>query len=93
VIDAATAQSWGFINQVVPADQLDAAIDLLAQKIAAQPRATVASGKRAFYQQLDLDVPAAYALASEVISASFAHPEGREGMAAFLEKRPPNWSA
>jgi enoyl-CoA hydratase/carnithine racemase len=93
VIDAATAQSWGLINQVVPVDQLDVAINLLAQKIAAQPRASVASGKRAFYQQLDLDVPAAYALASEVISASFAHPEGREGMAAFLEKRPPNWSA
>jgi enoyl-CoA hydratase/carnithine racemase len=49
----------------------------------------VAAGKRAFYQQMDLGVQKAYDLASGVISASFAHSEGREGMEAFIEKRDP----
>jgi 1,4-dihydroxy-2-naphthoyl-CoA synthase len=38
---------------------------------------------------MDMDLPRAYALASEVISASFAHEEGKQGMEAFIEKRPP----
>ena len=57
--------------------------------IADKPPATVAAGKRAFYQQMDLGLEQAYELASGVISASFAHDEGRAGMDAFIEKRPP----
>jgi enoyl-CoA hydratase/carnithine racemase len=38
-----------------------------------------------------MDLARAYELAGQVISADFAHPEGREGMSAFIEKRPPNW--
>jgi enoyl-CoA hydratase/carnithine racemase len=49
----------------------------------------VAAGKRAFYQQVDLSLEQAYQVASGVISASFAHDEGRAGMDAFIEKRPP----
>jgi enoyl-CoA hydratase/carnithine racemase len=51
----------------------------------------VVAGKRGFYQQMDMDLPQAYALAGQVISSDFAHPEGREGMNAFIEKRPPDW--
>ncbi len=91
LVDAAKALAWGLVNQVVPAGQLDATIAALAEKIAAKPRATVAAGKRAFYDQMDLGVAQAYELAGGVISASFAHPEGAEGMDAFIEKRPPRW--
>jgi len=49
----------------------------------------VAAGKRAFYQQMELGLQQAYALASGVLSASFAHAEGRAGMDAFIEKRSP----
>ena len=49
----------------------------------------MAAGKRAFYQQMDLGLAKAYELASGVISASFANEEGRAGMDAFIEKRPP----
>jgi enoyl-CoA hydratase/carnithine racemase len=49
----------------------------------------VAAGKRAFYEQMDLGLEQAYKLASGVIAASFAHEEGRAGMDAFIEKRPP----
>jgi len=88
-VDARKALEWGLVNRVVPADQLDAEVNKLASLIAQKPPATVAAGKRAFYQQMDLGLDKAYALASGVISASFAHDEGRAGMDAFIEKRPP----
>jgi enoyl-CoA hydratase/carnithine racemase len=89
VIDARTAMEWGLVNRVVPPDQLEAETEKLARQIAEKPPSTVAAGKRAFYQQMDLGVQKAYELASGVISASFAHAEGREGMEAFIEKRDP----
>ena len=89
MVDAQKALEWGLVNQVVPADALDAAVAELAAKIAVKPPATIAAGKRAFYQQMDLGVAQAYELAGGVIAASFGHTEGRQGMDAFIEKRPP----
>ena len=91
VISAAKAMEWGLINQAVEPALLDAAVDALAKKIASQPPATIASGKRTFYQQMDLGVEQAYQLAGGAIASSFAHDEGKEGMAAFIEKRKPDW--
>ena len=88
-IGAAKALEWGLVNRVVPAADLDAAVAELAAKLAAKPPATVAAGKRAFYQQMDLGLAKAYDLASGVIASSFAHQEGRAGMDAFIDKRPP----
>ncbi len=89
VIDARTALEWGLVNRVVSPQDLEAETEKLARKIAEKPPATVAAGKRAFYQQMDLGLDKAYELASGVISASFAHQEGREGMDAFIDKREP----
>ena len=89
LIDAATALEWGLVNRVVPAQELDAEVDRLARRIAAKPRETIAAGKGAFYRQMDLGLERAYELASCVITRSFASEEGREGMSAFIEKRPP----
>ena len=91
LIDAKRALEWGLVNRVVPAAALDVEVEKLSRQIAAKPPVTVAAGKRAFYRQMDLGVEGAYALASTVISSSFAHDEGKEGMQAFIEKRPPNW--
>ncbi len=88
-IDARRALEWGLVNRVVPADQLDAETANLAKTLASKPPATLAAGKRAFYLQMDMDLTRAYALAGEVIASSFAHAEGKEGMNAFIEKRPP----
>lgn len=88
-VSAQQAMEWGLINRVVPPEQLDAEVQKLAATLAAKPPATLAAGKRAFYQQMDLGLEQAYALASGVIAASFAHEEGRAGMDAFIEKRPP----
>src|SRR5262245_13181149 len=88
-IDARRALEWGLVNRVVAPEELDRSTWALAQTLATKPPATVAPRKRAFYQQIDLGLERAYALASGVISASFAHEEGRAGMDAFIEKRPP----
>ena len=89
VIDAKQALEWSLVNRVVPADALDAEVLALAKKISEKPPETLAAGKRAFYQQMELGVARAYDLASGAISGAFAHEEGRAGMDAFIEKRPP----
>ena len=90
-INAQRAMQWGLVNRVVPVDALDEEVFSLAKLIASKPPATVAAGKRGFYLQMDMSLPQAYAHAGQVISSDFAHPEGQEGMNAFIEKRPPHW--
>jgi enoyl-CoA hydratase/carnithine racemase len=90
-IDAETAAAWGLVNRVVPAGELDAAVDALAQRIARSSPTVVALGKRAFYAQDSLSEADAYGVAAPVMSANAALPEAREGITAFLEKRPPVW--
>jgi enoyl-CoA hydratase/carnithine racemase len=89
MVDAHRALEWGLVNRVVPADKLDDAVLDLATQIGSKPRSTIAEGKRAFYEQLEMGLERAYELAGHVIASSFAHEEGRAGMDAFIEKRPP----
>ena len=53
---------------------------------------TLALGKRAFYQQLPLDRPAAYDVAQRVMVENAQTTDAQEGMRAFLEKRPACWT-
>jgi enoyl-CoA hydratase/carnithine racemase len=90
-IDAETALDWGLVNRVVPADRvMESALDL-ANKLVAKPRDSLAMGKALFYRQLEAGLAAAYDDASRTIACNFAAPSAKEGVAAFLEKRPPNW--
>jgi len=90
-IGAQTALEYGLINQVVPADSLDEAVQTLAKKIAAKPRVAVEMGKALFYQQLNQPLDKAYEIASETISSNMLHEDTLEGVDAFIEKRKPNW--
>lgn len=90
-IDAETAAAWGLVNRVVAPDELEAATDELAQRIASASSLTVGIGKRAFYRQIDLGIDAAYELCQDVMSENAAAYDAQEGMSAFLEKRPPRW--
>jgi enoyl-CoA hydratase/carnithine racemase len=90
-IDARTAMEWGLVNRVVPTSQLDEATQLLAEQIAGASTLTVAIGKQAFYAQIDLDQPKAYAYAKEVMSMNALAADAQEGMSAFVEKRTPRW--
>jgi enoyl-CoA hydratase/carnithine racemase len=90
-IDAETAAAWGLVNAVVAPDELEAATDELAQRIASASSLTVGIGKRAFYRQIDLGIDAAYDICEEVMSENATAEDAQEGMSAFLEKRPPTW--
>jgi enoyl-CoA hydratase/carnithine racemase len=91
LISAETAADWGLINTVVPANQLAGATRDLALAIANASPLTVALGKQAFYTQIDLDQPKAYAYAKEVMSMNAMAADAQEGMCAFLDKRQPAW--
>jgi enoyl-CoA hydratase/carnithine racemase len=90
-IDARTAMNYGLVNKVVPEDQLRQETQLLAERIADASSLTVSVGKQAFYTQIDLDQPKAYAYAKEVMSLNAAAEDAHEGIGAFLEKRVPCW--
>jgi enoyl-CoA hydratase/carnithine racemase len=92
VIDAATALDWGLVNRVVPDDQLDEAVDELMARATRGSRASKAWGKQTMYAQLDRPERDAYTTAIEVMAAASQLPSAREGMASFLEKRPPAWT-
>ncbi|MGO9617825.1 MAG: enoyl-CoA hydratase [Bryobacteraceae bacterium] len=92
MVDARTAAEWGLVNQVVPASELEAASRKLAAKVAEASSLVVALGKQAFYTQIDLDQPKAYAYAKEVMSMNALAADAQEGISAFLGKRPPCWT-
>jgi enoyl-CoA hydratase/carnithine racemase len=90
-IDARTALDWGLVNDVVPADELDTAVDaLIAQILRFSPR-VIALGKRTFYDQIDVDEHAAYDRTKVVMAGNAADADAQEGIRAFLEKREPHW--
>jgi len=91
VIDAQTAADWGLVNKVVPDAQLDSAVQDLLERVTRGSAESKGLGKRAFYAQIDLDQPKAYAYAVEVMAAASQLPDAVEGMRAFLGKRKPEW--
>ena len=74
------------------AAELAAATRELARKVAAASSLVVAIGKQAFYTQIDLDQPKAYAYAKEVMSMNAMAADAQEGIGAFLAKRAACWS-
>jgi len=92
MVPASAAAEWGLVNTVVPAEQLRAASLELARKIADASPLTVGLGKQAFYTQIDLDQPKAYAYAKEVMSMNALALDAQEGISAFLDKRAACWT-
>ena len=92
VVDARTAAEWGLINQAVPDEELDAAVDDLLARATRGSRTSKALGKKTLYAQLDRPEADAYAVALEVMIAASQTEAAKEGMAAFLAKRRPAWS-
>lgn len=91
-IRAAEAYAFGLVNQVVPAEALDAAVADLAGQIAAKSPYTLAVGKEAFYHQIEMGLDEAYDYASQVMTRNMLAKDAEEGIDAFLEKREPVWS-
>jgi enoyl-CoA hydratase/carnithine racemase len=93
MISADEARHLGLINRVVAPGQLRAETMSLAQTIASKPRATVRTGKEAFYRQIEMPLADAYDYATRVMTENMLNAEAEEGICAFLEKRDPQWPA
>ena len=90
-ITAVSAREYGLVNRVVPAQELDRAVDDLAQSIVSKSALTLAIGKEAYYHQLELGLSDAYDYASEVMTTNMLARDAEEGIDAFLQKRKPDW--
>jgi enoyl-CoA hydratase/carnithine racemase len=90
-IDAETALQWGLVNRVVPAEELDSAVQTLAESILSKSFVAVSMGKQMFYRQLEMGLTDAYHYAGEVMACNMMAEDAGEGIDAFIQKRPPAW--
>jgi enoyl-CoA hydratase/carnithine racemase len=89
---AEEARRLDIVNQVVPAEELDSAVDALVAKLAANSPLALRMGRRAFSAMTDLSLADALNLAQSLLPVISQSEDTREGMKAFAEKRAPNWT-
>jgi enoyl-CoA hydratase len=92
VIDAATAQRIGLVSRVVPHDELLPTAVALATRIAERPPLAVQRIKAGLREALDPDWTALGEWVSRSLAELFRTDDHREGVRAFLEKRPPTFT-
>lgn len=91
-IDAEKAVDWGLVNQACEHEKLEGEVLKLVTEIAKNPAVAITMGKRLFYSQLEKSsIAAAYDMADWSMSANMTEADTEEGIAAFVEKRPPAW--
>jgi len=90
-ITAQHAKEIGLINDHFQNSNLEEEVSKLAETIASKSNKVVKIGKEAFYKQLEMPLSEAYKYTSEVMSENMMALDAKEGIAAFLEKRIPNW--
>ena len=91
-IPAERARALGLVNRVVPREDLRAETMALAGTVEGKLGAAVRIGKRLFYEQAELGAEEAYRAAGEAMVRNMLDGETAEGIAAFLEKREPEWA-
>lgn len=90
-VSAAEAVRIGLINRAVPPEALAAEVTKLASAISSKSKRTLAIGKEAFYRQIEMPLAEAYAYAAQVMVENMLTADAEEGIAAFIEKRRPQW--
>jgi enoyl-CoA hydratase/carnithine racemase len=92
VMEATAALELGLVNRVVPRSELDPVVGATVRTLLAKSPAALALGKRSFYGAQDLDADTALDLLHLGLTATALTEDGAEGVAAFLDRRPPHWS-
>jgi enoyl-CoA hydratase/carnithine racemase len=92
MIGAEEAHRFGLVNRVVPAGEAEAEARRMAEAIASKSPLTLATGKRAFYEQLSMPLATAYDHASRVMAENMLARDAAEGIGAFTDKRAPVWT-
>jgi enoyl-CoA hydratase/carnithine racemase len=90
-IDAKQALDWGLVNRLCPREALMPTVIELAENLKKKPAESLAIGKALFYRQLETGLAAAYDDASRTIACNMAGDIAKEGVDAFIAKRPPSW--
>ncbi|MBX3186715.1 MAG: enoyl-CoA hydratase/isomerase family protein [Labilithrix sp.] len=90
-LTADQALAAGLLNEVVAPEELDAAVEKITGEIVKKSPSTVALGLRAFAAQDDMDLEEALPMLRDRLAECLATDDAREGLMAFLEKRPPVW--
>ncbi len=91
-LDAVEALAWGLVSAVLPADEFAAGVAETAERWAAAPTRAVAWTKRLFEHAHNASFEEQLALEAELQHEATQTADFREGVAAFLEKRPPRFS-
>lgn len=91
LISADEALHHGLVNRVVPEAELEKTVKEMAATVCEASPLVLKIGKRAFYNQIELDEPRAYEYATEVITQNLMADDAQEGIKAFLDKRKPTW--
>ncbi len=90
-VDALEAARIGIVNQVVPANELDGTVERLALGLASKSPLILGMGKRSFYRALEMDSDEALDFLQTMLTITTMSVDSSEGIAAFLEKRAPQW--
>jgi enoyl-CoA hydratase/carnithine racemase len=90
-VDALEGERLGFVQRVVPVAELDQAVDELAQSLAEKSPLVMAWGREAFYRVLEMDADAALSYLQGMLTITTQTEDAAEGVAAFAEKRAPQW--
>jgi 2-(1,2-epoxy-1,2-dihydrophenyl)acetyl-CoA isomerase len=91
VLSATEAESWGLVNRVVPDDDVDQATAELAQQLADGPAWATGHAKSVVYHGYEHGLAVAGEYEGAVIAQAMGGHDGQEGIAAFAEKRTPNF--
>ncbi len=92
IIDAGTAEKLGLVNRVYPAASLMDEAYKLAAKLAAKPAVAVKMAKEAINTGINVDISSGLTLEAGNFVTAFFSEDGKEGLAAFIEKRKPNFT-